>query len=250
MRFGVRGNYLVLVLSCIGLCFLLSSCAGKPKKVPVPPGPPVVRRDITHTVAPGETLWRISKMYDVMPGMILKMNSINDATSLRMGQVLLIPSAAPIRPIVSLPKSDKWRYIIIHHSATEEGSSLEFHKMHLAKGWDKGVGYHFVIDKASSGKQDGAIEQTPRWIKQEDGAHCKAADMNIKAIGICLVGNFSQEDVSKKQMASLVFLVNKLRKQYKIPIKNIIAHGHVIGAATDCPGKEFPWERFIRELQK
>ncbi|MDZ4241484.1 MAG: peptidoglycan recognition family protein, partial [Candidatus Omnitrophota bacterium] len=133
--------------------------------------------------------------------------------------------------------------------ATEEGSSLQFHHSHLAKGWDKGVGYHFVIDNRTSGKQDGEIEATPRWIKQLDGAHCKASDMNSKAVGICLVGNFSEDKVSKKQMDSLVFLVETLRKYYGIPVKNIIAHGHVSGSSTDCPGKRFPWEDFKRRIR-
>ena len=249
-----------LFLTCF--CFVLSSCAGIshrpvvtiphqvfPQQLP-PPGLPVVRHDVKHTVGPGETLWRIGRLYDGSSSAIMNANHIVNPDSLRMGQVLLIPGAAPVQAVVNLIPSAKWRYIIIHHSATDHGSALYFHKAHLAKGWDRGVGYDFVIDNSSEGQEDGQIEETPRWIKQEDGAHCKASDMNIKAIGICLVGKFNEEKVSPKQMESLVYLVQKLQVFYHIPTKNIIRHGHVPGASTDCPGKKFPWDEFLGKLEK
>lgn len=258
----------VLRLGALLMVGLLSSCVSAPRPKPGSPstsapstssrGPTVasvpastssIRSTIQHIVGPGETLWRIAKMYDVPMANIMSANSIRNSQGLKMGQRLRIPHAAEIKPVVALYPSDKWRYIIIHHSATDEGSSLAFHHSHLAKGWDKGVGYHFVIDNRSGGKQDGAIEATPRWIKQLDGAHCKAADMNMKAIGICLVGNFDSEKVSGRQMSSLVYLVTTLQKYYNIPNKNIMAHGHVDGASTHCPGKEFPWTTFKNRIK-
>jgi N-acetylmuramoyl-L-alanine amidase len=44
--------------------------------------------------------------------------------------------------------------------------------------------------------------------------------------------------------------VNELRKAYKIPAYNIMGHGQVPGASTDCPGKRFPWEDFRSKLNK
>lgn len=206
------------------------------------------RTDIVHTIGPGETLWRISKMYDVSVDDIKSTNRISDAGQLVMGTKLKVPNAAPIKSVIALYPSEKWKYIIIHHSATEEGDSLSFHHAHLKKGWDKGVGYHFVIDNGSSGKQSGQIEATPRWIKQLDGAHCKASDMNIRAIGICLVGNFNNELPTEKQFASLVYLVNTLAKYYHIPKDHIIGHGRVAGAQTDCPGSRFPMSKLKNKI--
>ncbi|NQU19597.1 N-acetylmuramoyl-L-alanine amidase [bacterium] len=68
--------------------------------------------------------------------------------------------------------------------------------------------------------------------------------MNKKGIGICLVGNYSRGDVSGKQMESLVYLINMLREYYNIPKQNIMGHGQVPNAATECPGLKFPWEEF------
>jgi N-acetyl-anhydromuramyl-L-alanine amidase AmpD len=187
-------------------------------------------------------------MYDVSSKEILRENRLySKEPVLAKGQRLLIPNAAPVMPVISLYPSRKWKYIIIHHSATDEGSSLSFDKAHISRGWH-GVGYHFVIDNGSKGKDDGQIEVSPRWLKQENGSHCKAGSMNTKAIGICLVGDFSREAPTPRQMDALVYLVNRLRKYYGIPIGRIMGHGQVPGASTECPGTNFPWEELKSRL--
>lgn len=209
--------------------------------------PNFARQGVYHYVAPGETLWRIAKMYEVDMDEIRQVNSIRDVRDIDIGAKLYIPGAAPRKHVLTLYPSSKWKYIIIHHSATERGSAQEFNEAHLKRGW-KGVGYHFIIDNGTLGKDDGQIETGPRWIKQEDGAHCKAGSMNEQGIGICLVGNFSRDRVSRGQMDSLVYLTNKLRKYYDIPKNRIIGHGKVTGANTECPGKKFPWKTFRSRL--
>lgn len=47
----------------------------------------------THTVKPGETLWSISKMYNVDLASLAKANSIADSRVIEKGQVLTIPAA-------------------------------------------------------------------------------------------------------------------------------------------------------------
>lgn len=234
----------------------LSSCATMPGAPGMPPAPvtpqlpaPPIRNDITHTVAPGETIWRISKMYDVRPKDILLANALRSASDLKLGQPLLIPNAAPVKPVINLYQSDKWRYIIIHHSATDNGNALYFDYAHRKRGFNRGLGYHFVIDNGTDTKADGQIEVSPRWIKQQNGAHCSASGMNFKSIGICLVGNFNYERVSGKQMNSLVYLVKLLRKYYGIPANNILGHGQVKNAQTDCPGRNFPWNEFRSRMR-
>lgn len=59
----------------------------------------------THTVKPGETLWSISKMYNVGLDSLAAANSITDARVIEKGQVLIIPTApkAPSRPTSFIP---------------------------------------------------------------------------------------------------------------------------------------------------
>lgn len=233
------------------LALFCSSCAtvSKVPTTPVYTPETTATSTVTHIVAPGETLWRISKMYNVPLASIMQVNRLTDRTELKMGQKLIIPHASTPHQVISLYPSTKWKYIIIHHSATEEGSSLSFNKSHLARGWEGGVGYHFVINNGHGDKADGFVEVTPRWLKQMDGAHCHASHMNEKGIGICLVGNFNRDKVSKKQMDALVDLVNTLRKYYKIPLGRIMGHGEVPESKTECPGNNFPWTEFKRKIK-
>ncbi|MFZ2603322.1 MAG: LysM peptidoglycan-binding domain-containing protein, partial [Candidatus Omnitrophota bacterium] len=171
----IRIKKLIIIVLSVVLPFILSSCATTPIKPPIiltksvypHTTLPVLRQDVFHIVAPGETLWRISKMHDVLIKDILSANNLK-TDALEKGQRLLVLGAAPIVPVISLYSSKKWKYIVIHHSATDEGNSLYFDKYHQGKGWE-GIGYHFIIDNGTKGKQNGQIEVSPRWIKQQDG---------------------------------------------------------------------------------
>jgi N-acetylmuramoyl-L-alanine amidase len=238
----------------ISLVIFLSSCATV-KNPPLPQMPQagqpfcsIVGNNIIHIVTPGETFWRISKTYGISIVDILKANNLRKGTQLEIGQRLIIPNAATTKSVIPLYQSRKWEYIIIHHSATDVGDADYFNRLHRKRGWD-GIGYDFVIDNGTNGKQDGAIEVSYRWINQENGAHCHAAEMNSRGIGVCLVGNFSKEQVSEKQMSSLVYLVNILKKYYRVSSGHILGHGRVPGAKTECPGKYFPWAEFKRRLE-
>lgn len=245
------------------LVLLFSSCAtpirapvsgpgltGPVLAPPLYPQPPMTpRQDIVHIVAPGETFWRIGKMYDVPADDVARANRLSLQDTLQKGDQLKIPHAAPVQPVISLYPSDRWKNIIIHHSATDQGDSLLFDKVHSDKGWE-GIGYHFVISNGSRGRVDGQIEVSPRWLKQVPGAHCKADHMNERAIGICLVGNFNNGQPTRRQMDSLVFLVKTLSRYYRIPSRKILGHGQVEGAQTDCPGTQFPWDMFSPRMSR
>ncbi len=199
-------------------------------------------KTVVHEVAPLETIWRISRMYGVSADAIRKANNLR-SDSLKIGQKLIIPHAQCFRNIVPLYPSTKWRYIIVHHTGTEIGKAFVIHESHFQRGFISGLGYHFLIDNGTLGKGDGQIEVSPRWIKQQDGAHCKAGGMNSMGIGVALVGNFNETMPTQRQMDSLVMLLRSLMNYYKIPAIHVMGHREVPGAATDCPGKLFPWQR-------
>ncbi len=161
-----------------------------------------------------------------------------------------VPATTPaqpaiVGPAVSAPagwippvREQHWRYIVIHHSASERGSAATFDKMHReVRGWDE-LGYHFVITNGKGGA-DGKTEIGPRWGKQKWGAHCGGTpnnEYNEYGVGICLVGNFQGHMPSTAQMAALRRLVRFLATRYRIPASNIISHRDAPKAATKCPG--------------
>lgn len=145
-----------------------------------------------------------------------------------------------------VPHMRAWRYIVVHHSASETGSAASFHRAHLARGWE-GLGYHFVIGNGT-GSRDGEVEVGYRWRQQERGAHAGQVDYNEFGIGICLVGNFENTNPSARQMASLRALARFLQARANIPGAHIIGHGHVPGKETRCPGRNFDVAGFRASL--
>jgi hypothetical protein len=130
-----------------------------------------------------------------------------------------------------------WRWIVVHHSATDRGNAEVFDQMHRARGWDE-LGYHFVIDNGR-GAGDGNVEVGTRWQKQKWGAHCGGTPDNVYnnyGIGVCLVGDFTNSPPSPGQLASLNRLLSFLTKRYAIAPECVIGHRDAPAATTTCPG--------------
>lgn len=244
-------NLSIFILSV----FIISGCAStpSPRAAAKPLGPMTsvtaapsfaTPRDVYHIVGPSETLWRIAKTYDVDINTVLRANHLDDPTKVKNGQKLLIPQTRGPRPVIPLYPTQRWTYIVIHHTATDEGDAYSIDEIHHKRGFWNGLGYHFLIDNGTEGKSDGQIQVGPRWIKQQDGAHANAAGMNEKGIGIVIVGNFSQQHVTERELENLVFLTKTLMAYYHIPASNVIRHKDVPGKNTECPGNNFPWSEF------
>ncbi len=141
------------------------------------------------------------------------------------------------------PKAERpWRYVVLHHSKTAEGSYDEIDRAHRERlGW-AGCGYHFVIGNGA-GSPDGRIEVARRWSDQKYGVHCRDAktpEVNEYGIGICLVGDLDKTPPTAKQIAATRALVAYLEAKYAIPVARVETHSHVAASHTDCPGKLFP----------
>jgi hypothetical protein len=139
-----------------------------------------------------------------------------------------------------------WQYVVVHHTATTNGSVESIHETHL-KNKDKngnawlGIGYHFVIGNGQ-GMPDGAIEPTFRWKTQIQGAHAGSSnkDYNERGIGVCLVGNFENSPPTAAQRRSVKLLVQTLKNEYRIPVDRVVGHKEIRASSTECPGKLFP----------
>ena len=152
------------------------------------------------------------------------------------------PGWTPARP------SDRWKCIVIHHSASQFGGAVRINAWHKARGWE-GLGYHFVVGNGTD-TADGQVEIGFRWAGQFQGAHCKTDDQyyNNHGIGICLVGNFNNHPPSENQMQSLARLVRFLCARFNIPSSAIYTHGGVTGK-TECPGRDFDLAMLIKMIR-
>jgi hypothetical protein len=142
-----------------------------------------------------------------------------------------------------------WRYVVIHHSATNAGSVSSIHNEHRQRkdragnNW-LGIGYHFVIGNGN-GMEDGKIESTFRWKQQIHGAHSGSTVHNANGIGICLIGNFQNNAPTANQLKSVRTLIGQLSNRYQIPARLVIGHNTV--KSTDCPGKYFRLQEVVRD---
>lgn len=127
-----------------------------------------------------------------------------------------------------LEYTNKPTQIIYHHSASSNKSPESIHEYHKSNGWS-GIGYQYYIGK------DGIIYNGRP--ENAEGAHTKGQNKN--SIGICLEGNFEDEEMTMEQIQSLYEISIYITLKYDI--YKIIGHGDI--GQTLCPGKNFHVEK-------
>lgn len=221
-----------------------------------------------HKVREGETLAAIGKRYGVTVVELATFNKLEDADDLLVGQLIRVPlpgaaakSAAPVSaPKHAVPTEvkaaldkmrvipGKWRYIVIHHSASASGSPKGMDAYHRnVRHMENGLAYHFVIGNGN-GMTDGGLYAGNRWRGQLDGGHLASESLNAKSIGICLVGDFTKAKPSAKQMQTLHSLISYLRVRCKLPVSAVKLHRQINTKPTECPGDSFPSKTFFGNL--
>lgn len=147
-------------------------------------------------------------------------------------------------PIDNTPVITEVSHLIVHHSATSNTSNdwpavvHSFWSYHVnTNGWDD-IGYNWLIDP------NGVIYEGRADNFQ--GAHF--CGMNPNTMGICVIGNFEDEEPSEKAMKSLKRLFAWKSCKEDIDPSGISYHppsdeeiyvvsGHRDGCQTACPGE-------------
>jgi hypothetical protein len=173
------------------------------------------------------------------------------AAALFAGPGLIHRFGVPSRPI----RPDG---IVVHHSATlpwnqDDENAAAIGRDHEKRGLARRcngevyhIAYHYVI------LPDGTIE--PGRPENCLGGHTRS-DRHNRWIGICLVGYFDPKwkaakytRPSKAQMESLTRLTLELMERYDFDAGHILPHREV--NPTECPGKSFPWDEYLRGVEK
>jgi len=124
-------------------------------------------------------------------------------------------------------------HLIIHHSAGH-GTSEGIHDYHKSLGW-AGIAYHYYV------RQDGSIDRgRPENMR---GGH--TTNWNYCSIGVCFEGNFETEDMPQAQLEAGRELIADIRRRYPA----ITVGKHRQYQQTACPGRNFPFEEMLREVQ-
>jgi hypothetical protein len=152
--------------------------------------------------------------------------------------------AAPIHDrLRELDKGEvmpEWRRMIVHHSATKDTPALDakaIKRFHMEeRGW-KDVGYAFLVELVG----DKYIAVPGRSLTVA-GAHCPG--QNTIALGICLVGDFSEVEPPDAQLERTAELCAELCVRFGIDVEEIRPHREY--RKTECPGL-VPMEK-LREM--
>ena len=170
--------------------------------------------------------------------------SAADAKRRKKNRENLIFVSKVLDQIESPRRFRRWKYIVVHNSGTASGNAKIFNYYHLnVRGMENGLAYHFVIGNGTD-SGDGEIEVGARWRRQIQGGHVASSEMNEIAIGICLVGDFNKTRPTRRQIASLVELVNYLNQRFSRPRFKV--HREINIKPTDCPGRYFPVDAMHR----
>ena len=213
-----------------------------------------------YIVRKNDTLSGIARRHGVKLGVILKRNRLSDPNRIFPGEVIHIPDGKSTSSVLSLNssvrsalnrtrvQSRKWKYIVIHHSATRSGSAKGIDRYHREeRHMENGLAYHFLIGNGR-GMKDGEITIGNRWVKQLQGGHLASNSLNQKSIGICLVGNFDETGPTKKQIASLDGLTTYLLNRCRLKVSAVKTHKQINPVGTRCPGDRFPLKALLKEL--
>jgi LysM repeat protein len=227
----------------------------------------------TYMVRKGDTLSSIAARHGVSVTALKAANGLRDADEIAAGATLKIPPrgpgqapppAAPAAASGAVPRHalpadvkkrldaikvsrGKWKYVVIHHSATRQGNARSMDQYHRRRRMENGLAYHFVIDNGLGGP-DGRIEIGSRWPRQLNGGHVASEAMNAQAIGICMVGNYDEHSPTASQMKSLYALVQYLRARCGLPASAIKVHREINTRPTRCPGARFPIDALRRNI--
>lgn len=138
------------------------------------------------------------------------------------------------------------RYIIVHHTVSGRDTTEieDIDSWHKARNFPLSslghyTGYHYVIFGS------GLVIHTRR--DSETGYHCGASNMNTQSIGVCLTGNFEEEQPSTAQLEALKSILDQNCAGYGISRDRVLGHQEVKYSATACPGKNLlVWVRNYR----
>ena len=257
MSFARNVRRRVLQLACWISAVLLATAPAAPAQ------------EESYVVKRSDTLFGIARQFGVSPGQLAGRNGISRTTQVYVGQNLIIPGkpaplalasskAAPSRLNSSAQRAiekapvepHRWKYIVIHHSGTDEGTLKSLDRYHREeRHMENGLAYHFLIGNGN-GMGDGEIAVGNRWKEQLDGGHLRSEEQNKIALGICLIGNFDKTKPTEKQLRNLENLIRALMKRCDLPASAVKTHHQINIVRTECPGSKFPERSFLAKLKK
>lgn len=147
------------------------------------------------------------------------------------------------------------QFLVIHCTASPDSGTMDWEavrKVHTdpkprGNGWSD-IGYHFGVEKIGD-RYEILRGRSPKVV----GAHCKAAGMNRKSLGICMVGGDPYDGFGDKyllpeeQRDLTIDLCADLCMEYDISPENVVGHREFDPGKT-CPGTGVDMDDFREDV--
>jgi N-acetylmuramoyl-L-alanine amidase len=140
--------------------------------------------------------------------------------------------------------------IVIHHTDSTDGPDCSvpgIRRWHMgtppngpADGPYADIAYHLLVERLGYSYE--LIMGRPLIFQ---GAHCRGH--NAHTLGVAFVGDFNEAEPPIGQLIIGARGVATLLKLFRIPLESIFPHRQFND--TDCPGKLFPWEKFLQAVR-
>jgi N-acetylmuramoyl-L-alanine amidase len=137
----------------------------------------------------------------------------------------------------TIPAKLRFNAIVIHHSASAVDnyqSIAEFHKNQ--RGWREAA-YHLILSNGSTDIPLGFLEATSRYRYLSGSVATKNMYYNLRAIHICVVGDYDKQEMPAGLKAALADALRQLQEKFWIADDQTLFHRDC--STSDCPGRFF-----------
>ena len=135
----------------------------------------------------------------------------------------------------------KPNFVIIHHTAQDSlAQTLKTFRLQVTQ-----VSAHYIV-----GKDGSVIQMLNDYLRAWHAGVSKwgkNTDINSASIGIELDNNGKDECFSEAQIKSLLVLLERLKKEYNIPVQNFIGHLDIAPERKNDPSVYFPWKKLAEK---
>ena len=114
---------------------------------------------VYHYVKGGDTLWSISKLYDVEINALISANSLDDSREIQRGQRLLIPGTAKIQ------ESPRRYFSKEFFSWPIKGSVISYYGSKMDRAKNKGIDIHAAEGSSVKASRAGKVVFCDEWLK-------------------------------------------------------------------------------------
>lgn len=148
----------------------------------------------------------------------------------------------------SIDQSQKERlYLPRYRSANNDPfvKGLPPHSGHVVNGKERFIGYHHLV--SSDGKVTTELQPLIKvkdiWYVDMVGWHAGNWDVNCRSLGICLIGDFTDQEPPEAQLKATARLI----AYYRTLNPKVRVQPHNAYARTECPGRT--WGVWGRKLE-